>query len=446
MDGRGRRGTRKAGRPPCTACAKRRRRREPTRCWTSRCARSGSASLPSMDFTLLGTAMSIEGLPPSQDPIVATVPALELVKLLEADVVPTGIAIGAKYGWLTNWCGTAGQTWMGNTESTTLSQFWEVVRREAHAELRRSVRGQGNGVLAHVNFSQMFEHEGGGNQPYRPNQYLGRHIVSAIPAHATERLQGLRSSVHSTGVFTSDFSVNEFLLVRKAGFEPIGLCVGTCVYHVGIQYRSWSKNQELDVLSKAMYHARELAMSRMRAEAAAMGADGIVGVKLTIKRLESRQHLLEFIAIGTGVVHGDGHKGFRAHDGGPFTSDLSGQDFWSLLHSGYRPLEMVMGSCVYHVAHRGVLAGIATAIRNVELENFTSAMYEAREIAIERMQVEAAAAKAEGVVGVDLHEGSHGWRRHVIEFFAIGTAVLPLEQEIAPEKIADPIMVLSVND
>ena len=32
------------------------------------------------------------GLPPSHDPIVATVPALEFVKLLEADVVPTGIA------------------------------------------------------------------------------------------------------------------------------------------------------------------------------------------------------------------------------------------------------------------------------------------------------------------------------------------------------------------
>jgi hypothetical protein len=40
----------------------------------------------------------------------------------------------------------------------------------------------------------------------------------------------------------------------------------------------------------------------------------------------------------------------------------------------------------------------------------------------------------------------HVWKPHVIEFFAIGTAVLPLEQEIAPEKIADPIMVLSVND
>ncbi|MBV9825047.1 MAG: heavy metal-binding domain-containing protein [Alphaproteobacteria bacterium] len=267
-----------------------------------------------------------------------------------------------------------------------------------------------------------------------------------IPAHAKERLKGLRHSTSSAGVFTSDFSVNEFLLVRKAGFEPIGLCVGTCVYHVGIQYGSWGRNQELDVLSKAMYHARELAMSRMRAEASAMGADGIVGVKLTIKRLEFDEHLLEFMAIGTGVIHGAGRKGFRAHDGGPFTSDLTGQDFWSLLHAGYRPVEMVMGSCVYHVAHRGMLAGISTVGRNVELENYTSAMYEAREIAIERMQAEASAAKAEGVVGVDIYEGSHAWKSHVIEFFAIGTAVLPLDQEIAPEKIADPIMVLSVND
>jgi uncharacterized protein YbjQ (UPF0145 family) len=267
-----------------------------------------------------------------------------------------------------------------------------------------------------------------------------------LPQHARERLQGMRTSAHSSGVFTSDFTVNEFLLVRKAGFEPIGMCVGSCVYHVGIQYRAWSKNQELDVLSKAMYHARELAMERMRAEAKAMGADGIVGVKLTIKRMEWDNHMLEFIAIGTGVVHGQGHAGFRAHDGGPFTSDLSGQDFWSLLHAGYRPVEMVMGSCVYHVAHRGMLASLGTVNSNIELENFTAAMYEAREIAIERMQAEAATAKAEGVVGMDIHEGSHGWETHVIEFFAIGTAVSPLDQEIAPEKIADPIMVLSVND
>jgi hypothetical protein len=130
----------------------------------------------SMDFTLVGTAAFIEGLPPSQEPVVATVPALEFVKLLEADVVPTGIAVGAKYDWLNDWRGSARQTWMGNTESVTLTQFWEAVRQRAHAELRTSAKRQGNGVLAHINFSQMFEFEG---QTEGTKRYLGRHIVIA---------------------------------------------------------------------------------------------------------------------------------------------------------------------------------------------------------------------------------------------------------------------------
>ena len=46
---------------------------------------------------------------------------------------------------------------------------------------------------------------------------------------------------------------------------------------------------------------------------------------------------------------------------------------------------------------------------------------------MERMQLEATKAGAEGVVGADLHEGSHDWSTHVIEFFAIGTAVVPIE-------------------
>src|SRR5580658_3965480 len=105
-------------------------------------------------------------------------------------------------------------------------------------------------------------------------------------------------STDAKAVFTSDLSVNEFLLIRKSGFEPVGLCVGSCVYHVGIQYGNWNKNQELNVLSQAMYHARELAMSRMREEARDMNADGIVGVRLTVKRMEWDNNILEFMAIG----------------------------------------------------------------------------------------------------------------------------------------------------
>src|SRR3984893_2713110 len=220
-------------------------------------------------------------------------------------------------------------------------------------------------------------------------------MADAIPAPAVERLKGLRSATNSTGVFTSDFSVNEFLLVRKAGFEPIGLCVGSCIYHLGIQYGSWSQNQELGVLSQAMYQARELAMARMREEATDMSADGIVGVELTVKRLEWDEHILEFMAIGTGVVHAKGHPGFKGPKGQPFTSDLSGQDFWTLLHAGYRPLEMVMGSCVYHVAHQGLLQSMRNIGQNIEMTNFSQALYDAREIAMERMQNEATEAAAE---------------------------------------------------
>jgi hypothetical protein len=127
----------------------------------------------SMDFTLVGTAVKIDSLPPSSDPIVATVPALEFVKLLEADVVPIGIAIGAHYEWMNDWRGSARQTWMGNVESPQLSSLWEEVRQRAHAELRQSAESQGNGVLAHINFSQIFEREGANDS----KRYLARHIV-----------------------------------------------------------------------------------------------------------------------------------------------------------------------------------------------------------------------------------------------------------------------------
>ena len=66
--------------------------------------------------------------------------------------------------------------------------------------------------------------------------------IDNIPAHALERMKGLRGTANPQGIFTSDFSVNEFLLVRKAGFEPIGLCVGSCIYHIGVQFGRWSKN------------------------------------------------------------------------------------------------------------------------------------------------------------------------------------------------------------
>src|SRR5919198_1419987 len=82
-----------------------------------------------------------------------------------------------------------------------------------------------------------------------------------------------------------------------------------------------------------------------------------------------------------------------------FTSGLSGNDFWTLIKAGYRPLSLVMGSCVYHVAHQRLGSWFNNLARNVEMANFTEAIYQARELAMGRMQHEAGEARGEGGVG-----------------------------------------------
>jgi uncharacterized protein YbjQ (UPF0145 family) len=262
--------------------------------------------------------------------------------------------------------------------------------------------------------------------------------TEGLPEHGRERLQKMKAA----SFFTSDLSVNEFLLVKEAGFDPLGLVIGSSIYHVGYQRGQWNQNQEMNVLSQAMYHARELAMTRMEEEADQLGADGVVGVRLDVSRYEWGAEIAEFIAVGTAVRHREGVL-HRAPNGRPFTSDLSGQDFYTLLKAGYRPLGLVMGTCVYHVAHQGLGGFIKKIGQNMEMTNYTQALYDARELAMERMQAEAEGVQAEGIVGVQLVEGSHGWDKHVIEYFAVGTAVMPTS---ADHTIPSPGFVLTLND
>ena len=260
--------------------------------------------------------------------------------------------------------------------------------------------------------------------------------LEGVPTAGRERLEQ-----NKRGLFTSDLSVSEFLLVREAGFDPLGLVVGSSIFHIGYQQRSWNQSQEMDVLSQAMYHARELAMTRMEEEADQLGADGVIGVRLDIGGYEWGADLAEFIAVGTAVKHRGGEL-HRAPNGRPFTSDLSGQDFATLLRAGYRPVGLVMGNCVYHVAHQGLRAAWRQIGRNQEMTNYTQALYEARELAMERMQSEADELQAGGIVGARIMQTSHGWGSHVIEFFAIGTAVVPTSAE---HQIDKPALVLPLT-
>jgi len=346
--------------------------------------------------------------------------------------------------------------------------------------------------------------------------------VPDLPTHARERLAGMRTKK----LFTSDLSVNEFLLVKEAGFDPLGLVMGSSIYQIAPQLPSSSTGCELTEMTRALYHARELAMNRMEAEAEALGADGIVGMRLTVSlatnplrvqwslyrewqdwgrrtgfparslnlganwqswaKLAAAQwsswckqmawspeplapwarprqqvayaygtNVAEFVAIGTAVRHRDGEH-YRNARGKPFQSDLSGQDFWTLIRCGYRPVGFVMGNCVYYVP-----PGLLKAARSTscELTAYTHALYDARELAIERLQDEAEALAATGIVGVTVAERQHSWRQNpynvgnaalqsgeVVELFVVGTAVVPMPGSQGSAGVARPSLVLSAND
>jgi uncharacterized protein YbjQ (UPF0145 family) len=260
----------------------------------------------------------------------------------------------------------------------------------------------------------------------------GQSTTTWEPEAADSRLAHT-AGADPAGVFTSDLSVSEYVLLGEAGFEPLGFVVGSSIYHVGLQVGRWSQNQELQVLTQAMYSARELAMSRMRSEADHLGADGIVGVQLRMQMYAWGQDVLEFIATGTAVRAlgaGDGTDGaHRAPDGRAFTSDLSAQDFFRLLAAGAVPVSFVLGTCVYHIAHQSVMQTLRQAGQNQEMVQFTQGIYEARELALVRMQAEAGQARASGIVGVTVAVANHVWGAHATEFLATGTAIRRLSEE-----------------
>ena len=247
-----------------------------------------------------------------------------------------------------------------------------------------------------------------------------------LPAGAAARLRAMRGQGDKPTFFTSDLTVDEFLLVEQSGFDALGLVMGSSIYHVGFQWQKWSVSQELDVLTRAMFQARELAMTRMEEEADLLGADGVVGVRLVFKQYAMDEGVLEFQAIGTAIRHRERVGSFRTKDNRPFTSDLSGQDLWKLVRAGYRPVSLAMGACVYHIAHLSFMAALKQAGRNQEMKIYTEATYAARERALERMQAEAVERGGIGVVGARVEESNWGWGANAIEFFAVGTAVAPM--------------------
>jgi len=130
--------------------------------------------------------------------------------------------------------------------------------------------------------------------------FSGTHEMLMIGTAASHK--ALPSSATVDPV-TSDLTSEEMWNLASLGFMPLKLVLGTAVYSLGLigglkaMFKGLARG-EISDLTSLIYDAREHAIGLLKDEAAAIGADDVVGIKTHIHDVGG---VIEFMAIGTAV-------------------------------------------------------------------------------------------------------------------------------------------------
>lgn len=149
----------------------------------------------------------------------------------------------------------------------------------------------------------------------------------------------------AVGLKTSLLSVNGTVGIESVGLRQVGEVMGCIVQNIGwtggLNYGmgGFIGSVSFQPYVDALYHGFDTALGRMTTEARAMGADGIVGVRLTRARLG--ENAQEFVALGTAVRAESSRRPRRV-----FTTDLAGQDVAKLMQAGWVPVRIAIGIAV----------------------------------------------------------------------------------------------------
>ncbi len=260
-----------------------------------------------------------------------------------------------------------------------------------------------------------------------------------VPPAARHRIEQQVNAEHK--FFSSTFTAKEYLLAREAGYEPISQVMGSSFMRVGWNsYNNafgfgWPATGELHKLTDSHRQARILAIDRMRREAELLGAHGIIGVHIKVKDFNWASDVTEFTAVGT-AIRIPGNEALSRSKHIPFTSTLSGQEFWQLYESGFWPTGVVMGNCTYYIQAdwrtRSATNSFFNNAPNQELMQFSNGFTEARELAVTRITNEIGSLASDGAIDMDVSytiQPIHVERNRIsymdmlINFLAMGTAV-----------------------
>ena len=114
--------------------------------------------------------------------------------------------------------------------------------------------------------------------------------------------------------FLTTFSGQDYFALTAAGYRPVGIALGVCVYYQKFHQRVQQKisdtrqNVERSDFTRGLYTARQNAMTALEANAAALNAAGVLAITVSTERRlhrpgrDSLGMTIEFTALGTAVV------------------------------------------------------------------------------------------------------------------------------------------------
>jgi uncharacterized protein YbjQ (UPF0145 family) len=220
--------------------------------------------------------------------------------------------------------------------------------------------------------------------------------------------------------FTSAGDAQELYCHMDAGYQPVHFVFGNIAYAVGAvrgltgALKTMVRG-EIKEFSDVFNATRHHALKRLTSEAVRGHANCVVGVRTTVMDFHGVHEMYM-----TGTAAKNPYLPAECNEM-PATSDLTGEELWSLTTLGYIPVKLMISTSVYSL---GAVGGIKAAFKGLvkgEISDLTTLVYDAREQVFDRLRSEAEAIGAEEVVGIKTYVVELG--PSLIELMAVGTAV-----------------------
>ena len=224
--------------------------------------------------------------------------------------------------------------------------------------------------------------------------------MNGLPPAAVERLNRAARS----GVRTSLLSAPSAAGIKVVGLEPVGEVMGCTVQSMVPRYQTYATGYSVSGIAQpyvdALSTGYRTALDRMREEARMLGADGVVGVRLTVSAVGGAE---EFLALGTAV-----RAQSTTRPKSVFTTELSGSDVAKLMLAGWAPAHLVWVASAYAI-YTGYNTQFQTSFYagNTEVDSYTALINRVRAGARRRFHDTVSSARADG--GIVSHMGLSTW-------------------------------------